>query len=60
MQGRHTFGQEDKAQKEGLGSRQRVPGSSRLFRQADWDHSQVDKDHTGISGKFSLSLGRFG
>ena len=60
MQGRHTSGQEDRAWKEGLGRRQRVPGSSRLFVQADWDHRQVDRDHTGISGKFSLSLGRFG
>ena len=58
MQGRHTSGQEDRARKEGLGSRQRVLGSRTLFRQADWDHRQVDKDHTGISSKFSLGLGR--
>ena len=60
MQGRRTSRLEDRARKEGLGSRQRVSGSSRLFGQADWDHRLVDREHTGISGKFSLSLGRFG
>ena len=42
-----------------MGSRQRVLGSSNILGKDDWDHRQVDRDHTGISGKFSLSLGIF-